>query len=57
MPEEVTAPLIKGDVAGRATYSLNGKDIGFVTIHYGETVEMATFSKYFLDVLWQYLTV
>ncbi len=57
LPEEVTAPLIKGDVAGRATYSLNGKDIGFVTIHYGETVEMATFSKYFLDVLWQYLTV
>lgn len=56
LPTEVTAPVVKGDVAGRAVYTLNGKEIGFVNILYGETVEMATFKDYFMDVLEQYLT-
>lgn len=57
LPAEVTAPAIKGDVAGKAIYSLNGKEIGFVNILYEETVEMATFKTYFMDVLREYLTV
>lgn len=57
LPAEVTAPAIKGDVAGRIVYMLNGNEIGFVHILYGETVEMATFGDYFMDVLGEYLTV
>lgn len=56
LPTEVTAPVIKGDIAGRAVYSLNGKEIGFVNILYGETVDVATFGDYFIDVLTHYLT-
>lgn len=56
LPEEVHAPVIKGDTAGRAVYSLNGQDIGFVNIHYGETVDVATFADYFIEALLQYLT-
>ena len=57
LPTEVTAPVVKGDIAGRAVYSLNGKDIGYINILYGETVDMATFKDYFMDVLEYYLTV
>ena len=57
LPEEVTAPAIKGDIAGRAVYTLDGKEIGFVNILYGETVELATFGDYFMDVLEEYLAV
>lgn len=55
LPVEVNAPVVKGDIAGRAVYTLNGKEIGFVNILYSETVEMATFKDYFGDVLEQYL--
>lgn len=57
LPPEVSAPVAKGDIAGRAVYSLNGKEIGFVNIHYGGTVEMATFADYFMDVLTEYMTL
>lgn len=57
LPEEVNAPVIKGEVAGHAIYSLNGTDIGFVPILYEETIEAATFRDYLFDVLKQYLTV
>ncbi len=57
LPVEVTAPVIKGDVAGRAVYTLDGKEIGFVNILYGETVELATFADYFMGVLGEYLTI
>ena len=57
LPDEVTAPIVKGDVAGQAVYSLSGKDIGFVNILYGETIEPATFGDYFMDVLRKYLIV
>ena len=57
LPMEVNAPVVKGDIAGRAVYTLNGKEIGFVNILYGKTVEMATFGDYFMDVLGEYLTV
>ena len=54
LPVEVTAPVIKGDIAGRAVYTLNGKEIGFVNILYAETVELATFGDYFMDILKAY---
>ena len=54
LPAEVTAPVIKGDIAGRAVYTLNGKEIGFVNILYAETVELATFGDYFMDILKAY---
>lgn len=57
LPEEVTAPVVKGDIAGRAVYTLDEKEIGFVNILYGETVELATFGDYFMDVLTKYLMV
>lgn len=57
LPMEVNAPVVKGDIAGQAVYTLDGKEIGFVNILYGETVEMATFADYFMDVLTEYMTV
>jgi len=57
LPIEIVAPVVKGDIAGRAVYTLAGKEIGFVNILYGETVEMATFSHHFMDVLTEYLTI
>jgi len=57
LPIEVNAPTIEGDIAGRAIYLLNGKEIGYVNILYSETVEMATFTDYFMDVLGEYLTL
>jgi len=57
LPTEVVAPVTKSDVAGRVVYTLNGKEIGFVNILYEETVEMATFGDYFMDVLTEYMTL
>ena len=57
LPLEVNAPVVKGDIAGRAVYTLNGKEIGFVPILYSESVEMATFGDYFMDVLTEYMTL
>ena len=55
LPPEINAPVIKGDIAGRAVYLLNGKEIGFVNILYAETVELATLGDYFMDLLKEYL--
>lgn len=55
LPTEINAPVVKGDIAGRAVYLLNGKEIGFVNILYTETVESATFKDYFWDLLRIYL--
>lgn len=57
LPSEVNAPVVKGDIAGRAVYLLNGKEIGYINILYGETVEMATLADYFMNVLTEYLTI
>ncbi len=54
LPEEVTAPITKDEIAGKVIYSLNGKDIGYVNILYGESVELAGFGDYFFDVLIEY---
>ena len=57
LPSCVNAPVVKGDIAGRVVYTLDGEKIGFVNILYGETVEMATFADYFIGALKEYLTI
>lgn len=56
LPESVEAPFQEGDIAGRAVYSLNGKEIGSVNILYSATVEAATYKDYFLKALQYFLT-
>ena len=51
LPEIATAPIKKGDVAGKAIYSLNGKEIGHVNILYTDSVDAATYKDYFLRAL------
>lgn len=55
LPENVTAPVRKNDVAGKAVYKLNGTEIGSVSILYNASVPKATFKDYFLQVLSYYL--
>lgn len=51
LPESVSAPVKKDAVAGKITYTLNGKEIGSVSILYSDSVEKATFRDYFLKVV------
>lgn len=51
LPEAVTAPVVKGTVAGKAVYSLNGKEIGSVDILYTADVDAATYKDYFMRAL------
>lgn len=51
LPETVTAPVVKGTVAGKAVYSLNGKEIGSVDILYTADVDAATYKDYFMRAL------
>lgn len=55
LPENVTAPVEKGDIAGQAVYRLNGQEIGTVNLRYEETIPAATFRDSFLKVLSVYL--
>lgn len=43
----VTAPVTKNEIAGKAVYFLNGKEIGSVNLLYQSSVEAATFKDYF----------
>ncbi len=36
----------KGDIVGKAVYTLNGKEIGSVDILFADTVEKATYRDY-----------
>lgn len=45
------APISKNDVAGKAVYYLNGKEIGSVNIQYAESIKKAAFSNYIFKVL------
>lgn len=49
--QPVRAPVKEGDVLGRLTYFLNGKEIGSVDILAAEDVEKAGFSDYLLGTL------
>ena len=51
LPDKVTAPLKKGDPAGKAIYYLNNTKIGSVNILYNENLEKATFLDYLFQIL------
>ena len=51
LPENVTAPVKKGNTAGKAVYSLNGAPIGSVNIVYEDTVDAADYKDYFCRTL------
>ncbi len=51
LPETVTAPVEKGEVAGRAVYTLDGKKIGSVDILYADSVAAAAYRDYFRRAL------
>lgn len=54
LPEEITAPVKKGDVIGKAVYYLNGEEIGSVEILAQEDVEEAGFLDYLKKAWAQY---
>lgn len=56
LPESVAAPVKKGGVAGRAVYTLNGREIGSVSLLYTGDVPVATYKDYFMKTLSYYLT-
>lgn len=51
LPETVTAPVEKGEVAGRAVYTLDGKEVGSVDILYADSVAAAAYKDYFRRAL------
>ena len=51
LPQVVEAPVKEGDVAGEATYLLNGKKIGSVTILYAQGIEKAKYGDYLKKVI------
>lgn len=51
LPESVAAPIERGGIAGRAVYTLNGKELGSVNIYFTENVPAATYRDYFLKAL------
>ncbi len=56
LPESAAAPVKKGGVAGRAVYTLDGREIGSVNLLYTDDVPVATYKDYFLKALSYYLT-
>lgn len=54
MKEIHTAPIMKGDIAGKAIYSLNGKEIGSVDILYNNSVDKMKYSDCFEKILRRY---
>lgn len=53
--EKLEAPIIKGDVVGKISYSLMGKDIGYVNIVASQDIEKAYFKDYLQKVAVRYL--
>lgn len=51
LPKTASAPVKKGDTAGRVTYYLGDKEIGHVNIIYAKSVAHAAFSDYYLDLI------
>ena len=54
LPEEVEAPVREGDIAGKAVYTLHGREIGSVDILFSESVEKATYRDYVKKVFTLY---
>lgn len=55
LPEEATAPVKKGDIAGEAIFSLNGAKIGSVKILFTEDVNAAVYKDYFSKTMKYFL--
>lgn len=51
IPKSVTAPVKKGDTAGKVIYYLDKKEIGHINILYDDSVEHAAFADYFLGLV------
>lgn len=56
LPKSISAPVKKGEIAGKAVYLLNGKEVGSVNILYTNDVQAATYKDYFLKTLQFFLT-
>lgn len=56
LPKSAAAPIKQGDVAGKAVYTLNGKEIGSVDILYTNDVKEATYKDYFLKAVQFFMT-
>lgn len=55
MHDNITAPVKQGDKAGEAVYTLNGKEIGKVSILFAESVAKAGYRDYVKKVFMSYL--
>lgn len=55
MLEDVEAPIKKGQVAGNATYSLDGKELGKMNIVFSEAVAKAVYKDYLAIIASKYL--
>ena len=55
LPEEVRAPLMQGDKAGRLVYSYDGVELGEVDITFAETIERASLKDYIRYILSSWL--
>ena len=56
VPKHVKAPVKKGERAGKAVYTLDGKEIGSVNLLYGEDVEKAGYMHCVKEVWGAFLT-
>lgn len=55
--EGLTAPIAKGDVIGKVTYMLDGKELGNVPIVAKESVEKAVYTDYLKKILNHWLKI
>lgn len=55
LPKNVSAPLKKSGIAGKAVYKLDGKEIGSVNILFKDAVKKASFKDYFHEALKAFL--
>ncbi len=53
--KNLTAPVEEGDVIGRVTYSVGGKEVAQVDLTAARSVEAVTFSSAFRYLLWGFL--
>lgn len=51
LPESADAPVQEGQTVGKVVYKLNEKEIGFVNVLFGQTIEKAMFKDYFVRTL------
>mgnify|MGYP002715335056 CR=1 FL=1 len=55
LPEQLTAPIKRGDAIGEAVYSIDGQRIGSVSIYADVTIEKAGYKDYVAKLIKKYL--